>query len=68
MRKEASMQALMTAAIYFGTFLTIGWVAKRLLDRWMARSNTELGGMHAEAGPNRGKREVFLLGVWRREG
>ena len=62
------MHALMTAAIYFGTFLLLGWGTKRLVDRWMAKSDTDLDGMHAEAGRNRGKRKVFLLGVWRSEG
>jgi hypothetical protein len=62
------MHALMTAAIYFGTFIVLGWGTKRLVDRWMSRSDTDLDSMHAEEGRGRGKRQLFLLGVWRREG
>jgi hypothetical protein len=33
----------------------------------MAKSGTELGGIQAQAGRKRGRRRVFLLGVWRNE-
>jgi hypothetical protein len=59
--------ALTVAAIYFGTFLVIGLAARLLLDRLMGRSGVHLEDVHTLAGPNRPKREVFLLGVWRME-
>jgi hypothetical protein len=60
------MRALFVATIYFGTFLTIGWVAKRMLDRWMDQKGVELSEVQKQAG-RRGERTVFLLGVWRKE-
>jgi hypothetical protein len=60
------MCALCVAAIYFGTFLTIGLGAKRLIDHWMAHKGVTLDEVHKEAGP-RGERTVFLLGAWRKE-
>ena len=60
------MWALVVATIYFGTFLTIGWVAKRVLDRWMDHRGVELSEVQRQAG-RRGERTVFLLGVWRKE-
>ena len=59
--------ALTVATIYFGTFLVIGFGARLLLDRLMGRSGVRLEDVHGLAGPNRPKREVFLLGVWRTE-
>lgn len=60
------MWALTVATIYFGTFLTIGWVAKRVLDHWMERRGVILEEGQKQAG-RRGERTVFLLGVWRKE-
>ena len=60
------MWALFVATVYFGTFLVIGWVAKRVLDRWMAQRGVELAEVQKQAG-RRGERTVFLLGVWRKE-
>jgi hypothetical protein len=60
--------AVVVAVIYFGSFIAIGFVAKHVLDKTMRRSSETLEEIHAQAGPNRGKRTVFLLGVWRREG
>ena len=60
------MRALYVATIYLGTFLAIGWVAKRLIDRWMDRKGVGLQEVHEQAGP-RGERTVFLLGAWRKE-
>lgn len=60
------MWALTVATIYFGTFLTIGWVAKRVLDHWMERRGVILEEVQKQAG-RRGERTVFLLGVWRKE-
>jgi hypothetical protein len=61
------MQALFTAAIYFGTFLVIGYLAKRALKGWMEKSGADLFDVQAQAGANRGKRRVILLGFWRHE-
>ncbi len=61
------MQALMTAILYLGTFLAIGWAVKRLLDRWMSHSGADLDDVHGQASAGRGKRRVFLLGFWRTE-
>jgi len=55
------------AVIYFGSFIAIGFIAKRVLDKTMRQSSETLEEIHAQAGANRGKRTVFLLGVWRSE-
>jgi hypothetical protein len=60
------MHALFVATIYFGSFLLIGWAAKRLIDRWMGNGGVTLSDIHGQAG-RRGERSVFLLGAWRRE-
>jgi hypothetical protein len=60
------MWALTVATLYFGTFLVIGWLARRVLDRWMERRGVGLDEVHRQAGP-RGERTVFLLGAWRKE-
>jgi hypothetical protein len=59
------MRALETACVYFGTFLTIGYVAKRLLDRWMARHGETLNEVQAQ-GRNGSdhQHDRFLLGTW----
>jgi hypothetical protein len=62
------MRALVTAAIYFGSFLTIGLIAKVVIGRWMARRNLDLPEVQAPVGARRSKRRVFLLGFWRDEG
>jgi len=59
--------ALVVAVIYFGTFIAIGFIAKRVLDKTMRQSGETLEEIQAQAGPNRGKRTLFLLGVWRSE-
>jgi len=56
------MRALETAAIYFGTFLVIGYVAKRLLDRYIAK-NGDLRELK-EQNKGGGKKSRFLLGGW----
>ena len=61
------MSALGVAIIYFGTFLAIGWGAKRLLDRAMRHHGAELDDVHRQAGDKRRAREMFLLGAWRKE-
>jgi len=57
------VRALVTAVVYFGTFLTVGYVAKRLLDRFMAKNGEDLREVQAQ---NRGggKIDRFLLGFW----
>lgn len=61
------MRTLLTAIIYFGSFLAIGLIAKVAAGRWMKRSGTNLSDLQAQAGANRGRRRVFLLGAWRDE-
>jgi len=62
-----SLWALVVAVIYFGSFIAIGFVAKRVLDKTMRQASETLEEIHAQAGSNRGKRTVFLLGAWRSE-
>jgi hypothetical protein len=60
------MRALVTAVVYFGTFLTIGYVGKRLLDRWMTRHGEHLDEVQSQ-GRNGGLQDDrFLLGIWYR--
>ena len=61
------MRALVTAVIYFGTFLTVGLAVRLLLGRWHAHRDVELAEIQAQAGPRRPPRQMFLLGVWRTE-
>ena len=62
------MRALVTAVVYFGSFLAIGLTAKLMIGRWMNRRNLDLSEIQAQVGPRRGKRRIFLLGFWRDEG
>jgi hypothetical protein len=58
------MRALFTAVIYFGTFLLLGWLAKRALDRWTAHNGkhpSEVQGPPPEGQPRQTR---FLLGAW----
>jgi hypothetical protein len=57
------MRALVVGFIYFGTFITIGLAARW----WMRRHGVELSDVQRQAGTNRRKRTLFLLGVWRSE-
>ena len=61
------MRALVTGLIYFGSFMAIGIIAKLAIDKWMVRRSLDLADIQAQAGPNRRKRRVFLLGFWRDE-
>jgi hypothetical protein len=54
------MKALFTATIYFGTFLTIGWLAKVALDRW----TKDRGMTPSDTIPPGGSHSRFLLGAW----
>jgi len=60
------MRALLVAVLYFGTFLLIGWSAKRVTDHWWTIRGVDLDEVHKQAG-RRGERTVFLLGAWRKE-
>ena len=61
------MRALLTALIYFGSFLAVGLIAKLTVGRLMARRDLDLADIQAQAGDNRRKRRLFLLGSWRDE-
>lgn len=58
-----ALRALVTAAIYFGSFLFIGYWAKRLLDRYMAKNGTDLRELQSQDKGGRGQQR-FLLGGW----
>jgi hypothetical protein len=60
------MRALATASIYFGSFLLLGYGAKRLLARWMERHGAALDDVQEQAGDSGRKGGSFLLGVWRK--
>ena len=60
------MRALYTAILYFGSFLTLGWLSKRFIDEWMAHHGEDLSEVQNQAGENRHKQPRFLLGVWRK--
>ncbi len=62
------MWALTVAVIYFGSFLALGILARIALRKLMDQSGADLADVQAQAGPNRRKRPVFLLGVWREDG
>jgi hypothetical protein len=57
------MRALVVGFIYFGTFIAIGLASRW----WMRRNGVDLSDVQRQAGPNRGKRKLFLLGFWRSE-
>jgi hypothetical protein len=59
--------AIVVAIIYFGSFIAIGLAARIVLGRLMRQSSETLAEIHAQAGPRRDKRTVFLLGAWRSE-
>ena len=61
------MGALLTAVIYFGSFLAIGLIAKLAARRWIDRSGTDLTDLQAQARTKRRKNKAFLLGAWRNE-
>ena len=60
------MRALATAVLYFGSFLLIGYGAKRFLATWMDRHGEALDEVQAQAGDSGRKNGSFLLGVWRK--
>ena len=62
------MWALTVAVIYFGSFLAMGIIARIALRKLMDQTGADLADVQAQAGPKRGKRKAFLLGIWREEG
>jgi hypothetical protein len=60
------MRALATAVLYFGSFLLVGYGARRLLATWMDRHGASLDDVQAQAGESGRKGGSFLLGVWRK--
>ena len=61
--EQKTMDALVTLLIYVTPFLAIGMG----IIWWMRRKSVDLSDVQKEAGPNRGKRRLFLRGVWRTE-
>lgn len=61
------MSALITAAIYFGSFLVLALVVKLAVSRWMNLKDIDLSEIRTQLGPNRRKSNRFLLGLWRKE-
>jgi hypothetical protein len=57
------MRALMTAAIYFGTFIALGLFIRFLIHKRMG--DVDLKNVRDQAGHSPRKR--FLLGIWRRD-
>jgi hypothetical protein len=62
---RSAMRAFLTAALYFGSFLAIGLIAKLVAD--LFGRDTDLTDIQSQAGPNRRKHKAFLLGAWRNE-
>ena len=61
------MSALITAAIYFGSFLVLALIVKLAVGRWMNLKDIDLSEIRTQLGPNRRKSNRFLLGLWRKE-
>ena len=59
--------ALTVALIYFGSVITFGAIARIVCARLMGRYGADLSDVQEQAGNNRRKRDVFLLGAWRKE-
>ncbi|TWT11441.1 hypothetical protein [Reyranella sp. CPCC 100927] len=59
------MKALLVAFIYFTPFIVIGVVVKMIMKQRMKGSS--LSDIQQMAGPNRRRRRLFLLGIWRNE-
>lgn len=61
------MTALTTAAIYFGSFVAVGVIAKVLISRRLSLRDIDLSEIRTQLGPNRRKSNRHLLGFWRNE-
>jgi hypothetical protein len=53
-------RAIVTAVLYFGTFLVVGWLAKAALDRWIK----DRGMNPSDTIPPGASHSRFLLGAW----
>jgi hypothetical protein len=61
------MNALATAAIYFGAFIGVGLIIKVAASRWLNMRDIDLSEVRRQLGPNQRKSNRFLLGIWRKE-
>ena len=61
-----ALWALTVLLIYLVPFFTIGWVGRWVIRRWMDAKGLDLSGP-PELGRGGGKRQLFLLGIWRKE-
>jgi hypothetical protein len=61
------VSALITAAIYFGSFMVLALIVKLAVSRWMNLKDIDLSEIRTQLGPNRRKSNRFLLGLWRKE-
>jgi hypothetical protein len=61
------VSALITAGIYFGSFLMLALIVKLAVSRWMNLKDIDLSEIRTQLGPNRRKSNRFLLGLWRKE-
>ena len=61
-----ALWALTVLLIYLVPFFTIGWLGKFVANGWMDRKGLDVSGP-PELGRGGGKRQLFLLGGWRRE-
>ena len=59
--------AIIVAVIYFGSVIAFGAIARMVCARLMSRHGADLSDVHEQAGHNRGERDAFLLGFWRKE-
>jgi len=59
--------ALTVAVIYFGSVVAFGAIARMVCARLMKRHGADLVDIQEQAGDNRGERDAFLLGIWRKE-
>jgi hypothetical protein len=62
-----TVSALTIAAIYFGSFLAVGLIARLVVRRWLNLRDIDLSEIRTQLGPNRRKSSRFLLGIWRKE-
>lgn len=62
-----ALWALTVAAIYFGSVIAFGAIAKIVCDRLMSRHGADLDEVQKQAGEHPRERDVFLLGIWRKE-
>jgi hypothetical protein len=61
------VNSLVTAAIYFGSFLAIAVIAKLAVSRWLSMRDIDLSEIRSQLGPDRRKSNRYLLGFWRKD-